>query len=103
MNLDDVDDAPISSTKRGGGMAPPFETGSSSSGGLYPCSICNRTFASDRIQQHEDACKRAHKQRKVFDSTKQRIQGTEAAAYFRKGGKARPQPSKPQVTNRFNS
>ncbi|CAF0845417.1 unnamed protein product [Adineta ricciae] len=96
-SYDDLDDAPIGSTKRGGGMAPPFETGSSSSAGLYPCSICNRTFASDRIQQHEDACKRAHKQRKVFDSTKQRVQGTEAAAFFRKGGKGRSQPSKPQI------
>jgi len=37
----------------------------------------------------------------VFDSTKQRIQGTEAAAFYRKGkvggGKGRNEPSKPQV------
>lgn len=94
---DDFDDAPVAPTKRGGGGGggpPPFETGST--GGLYPCSICNRTFASDRIQQHEDACKRSHKQRKVFDSTKQRVQGTEAAAFLRKT-KGKAQPSRPQV------
>ncbi|UJR10266.1 hypothetical protein I4U23_014474 [Adineta vaga] len=98
-SYNDSDDIPISSNKRsgggGGGGPAPFENSSSSAAGLYPCSICNRSFASDRIQQHEEACKRAHKQRKVFDSTKQRIQGTEAASYFRKG-KGRTQPSKPQ-------
>ncbi len=61
--------------------------------------MCNRKFASDRIQQHEAACIKASKQRRVFDSTKQRLEGTEAATYFRKGkgGKARNEPAKPQV------
>jgi hypothetical protein len=102
-NLDEFDDAPVSSTKRGGGGGGgggAFAGGSSSGvTGLYPCSICHRSFASDRIQHHEEACKKAHKERRVFDSTKQRLQGTEAAAYFRKGkgGKGRSEPAKPEV------
>jgi len=100
---DEYDDPPISSTKRGGGGggANAFPTGGSSgASGLYPCSVCNRSFASDRIQQHEEACKKANKTRRVFDSTKQRLQGTEAATYFRKGGKntkARPEPQVNQI------
>ncbi len=103
--LDEYDDIPTSTSKRGGGGnggggGVPFQnSGSSGSGGLYPCSVCNRRFASDRIQQHEAACMKASKQRRVFDSTKQRLEGTEAASYFRKGkgGKARNEPVKPQV------
>ena len=82
----------------GGGGGVTFQNnGSSSNGGLYPCSICNRTFASDRIQQHEAACMRANKQRRVFDSTKQRLQGTEAGSFYRKGKPSRNAPAKPPV------
>ncbi|CAF3845634.1 unnamed protein product [Rotaria sordida] len=103
-SYDESDDVPISSTKRGGGggggSKAAFASSTSGAAGLYPCSVCNRTFASDRIQQHEEACKIAHKQRRVFDSTKQRLQGTEAATYFRKGkGGKGPNPSaKPQIS-----
>jgi hypothetical protein len=98
-NLDEHEDVPISSSKRGGGGAALANNSSSGVTGLYPCSICHRSFANDRIQQHEEACKKANKERRVFDSTKQRLQGTEAAAYFRKGKgvKGRPEPAKPQV------
>lgn len=102
-SYDDYEAAPISSSKKGGGSggggANAFPTGGSSgASGLYPCSICNRSFASDRIEQHEEACKKANKSRRVFDSTKQRLQGTEAATYFRKGkgAKARPEPQVPK-------
>ncbi|CAF0826318.1 unnamed protein product [Rotaria sordida] len=96
-SYDDYDDTPINySTRRGGGDTTFQNSGSSGSGGLYPCSMCNRTFASDRIQQHEVACMKAQKQRRVFDSTKQRLQGTEAASYYRKG-KGRNEPAKPQI------
>ena len=102
---DEYGDTPVSSTKRGGGAAAFSGSGGSSGGasGLYPCSICNRTFASDRIQKHEAACVTASKQRRVFDSTKQRLEGTEAVAYFRKGkgGKGRPEPQKYQVMDRI--
>lgn len=107
---DDYDDTPLNNPKRGGGgssmggVAAYPSNGSSGSAGLYPCSVCNRTFASDRIQQHEAACMKAHKQRRVFDSTKQRVEGTEAAAYFRKakGGRGRNEPAKPQVKAIFD-
>ena len=101
---DDYDDPPASSTKRGGGGAAFSGNGGlSGASGLYPCSICNRTFASDRIQKHEAACVKASKQRRVFDSTKQRLEGTEAVAYFRKGkgGKGRPETQKFQVSGRI--
>lgn len=98
------EDIPINNPKRGGAnggmpVAAYANNGSSGSGGLYPCSVCNRTFTSDRIEQHEAACAKSNKQRRVFDSTKQRIQGTEAASFFRKGkgGKGRNEPAKPQV------
>ena len=105
----DDDDLPLSNSKRGGGnggmpSAAYSTNGSSGSAGLYPCSVCNRTFASDRIQQHEVACSKAHKKRRVFDSTKKRIEGTEAASFFRKGkdGRSRNEPAKPQVKVIFN-
>lgn len=109
------DDVPISSSKRGGGGGAfggggnngAFGGGGSNAAfgnataaaGLYPCSICNRHFASDRIEQHEEACRKASKARRVFDSTKQRLQGTEAAAFYRKskGGKTSSQAIKPTV------
>jgi len=48
-----------------------------------PCPNCGRGFASNRIQQHHTICVRnQQKKRKVFDSTKHRIQGTEAAKFF---------------------
>ena len=51
---------------------------------IVPCPNCGRGFASNRIQQHHTICVRnQHKKRKVFDSTKHRIQGTEAAKFFR--------------------
>jgi len=110
---DDFDDAPVSSSTRGGGGGAAFQnsgpSGDGGGGGLYPCSVCNRRFASDRIEKHEAACVKANKQRRVFDTTKHRLEGTEAAAYFGKGkgGKGRNEPAKPQVKvtsyNQFNS
>ena len=95
--LDDYDDTPISSSVRRSGGGSVFQNSNSSGGaGLYPCSVCNRSFASDRIQQHEAACVKSHKQRRIFDSTKQRLQGTEAASFYRKG-KGRNEPVKSQV------
>ena len=54
-------------------------SGSSVKDGLVSCSLCNRFFASDRVETHEKICaKTKNKQRKVFDITKMRVQGTEA-------------------------
>lgn len=57
-----------------------------------PCRYCGRKFAQDRIDKHEDACATASKKRRVFNSTKQRLAGTEAEGYARRVSK---QPAKP--------
>ncbi|XP_023217608.1 zinc finger C2HC domain-containing protein 1A-like [Centruroides sculpturatus] len=45
---------------------------------LKPCSICGRTFRPDALERHEGICKKTSlKKRKVFDSSKQRAEGTE--------------------------
>lgn len=60
------------------------------------CAYCHRRFASDRIAQHESICARmSTKKKKVFDSSKQRLQGTEAAAYARKAAQYQPERPKP--------
>jgi hypothetical protein len=49
--------------------------------GLEQCHVCSRRFAPDRIKKHTIACQIANKKRKVFDSLKMRVAGTEAASY----------------------
>lgn len=61
-----------------------FSTGPSAGGkdGLIACSLCGRSFASDRIEKHEGICaKTKTKKRKVFDITKMRVKGTEAESF----------------------
>ncbi|GAB0096370.1 Zinc finger C2HC domain-containing protein [Sergentomyia squamirostris] len=55
--------------------------------GLTECKICGRYFAEERIEKHIVICaKVSSKKRKIFDSTKHRVQGTEAEKYvLRKG------------------
>ncbi|XP_065191404.1 zinc finger C2HC domain-containing protein 1A-like isoform X1 [Sycon ciliatum] len=56
----------------------------------YPCGICGRTFYPEVLARHQGICqKSAAKKRKVFDSRKARIQGTDmekamVEAQFRK-------------------
>ena len=64
---------------------------------LAPCYNCGRSFAVGRLAKHEAVCnKSGHKQRKVFDSTKMRTQGTEAAQFNRKRAGKAPDPPKPK-------
>nr|XP_022328325.1 zinc finger C2HC domain-containing protein 1A-like isoform X3 [Crassostrea virginica] len=43
-----------------------------------PCRQCGRQFVPESLAKHEPSCiKAAHKKRKVFDSSKQRSEGTE--------------------------
>ncbi|KAJ9594619.1 hypothetical protein L9F63_027399, partial [Diploptera punctata] len=50
---------------------------------LLPCTICNRTFKPETLEKHGKICeKNATKKRKTFDSSKQRIQGTELAEFL---------------------
>merc|ERR1712183_147042 len=52
--------------------------------GLKACKNCGRNFADDRIEKHEEIClKTAAKKRKVFDMTKARVKGTDAAKYVK--------------------
>lgn len=49
---------------------------------LSPCTICGRTFNPTTLKKHIRICeKTATKKRKVFDSSKQRREGTDLASY----------------------
>ncbi|XP_070503613.1 zinc finger C2HC domain-containing protein 1C isoform X2 [Chironomus tepperi] len=53
--------------------------------GLIRCSICKRNFAEDRIEKHQVICQKMKtKKRKIYDSSKKRVQGTEAETYNKK-------------------
>ncbi|VVC34396.1 Hypothetical protein CINCED_3A018987 [Cinara cedri] len=50
---------------------------------LLPCLICNRSFRPTLLPRHSAICQKNAKKRKVpFDSSKQRIKGTEMAAFL---------------------
>lgn len=49
---------------------------------LSPCAICGRTFNPITLKKHVRICeKTASKKRKVFDSSRQRREGTDLASY----------------------
>jgi len=49
-----------------------------------PCHVCGRLFAKERISTHENICMRTHnKKRRVFNSQKQRLKGTEIPIHIR--------------------
>ncbi|XP_055836762.1 uncharacterized protein LOC129905330 isoform X2 [Episyrphus balteatus] len=49
---------------------------------LIPCPTCNRTFIRQTLEKHIGICeKMAIKKRKIFDSSRQRREGTELASY----------------------
>merc|ERR1712066_494095 len=53
---------------------------------LVSCKHCARNFADDRIEKHEEICIKTMakaKKRKVFDMTKARVKGTDAAKYVK--------------------
>ena len=81
--------APRPPASRSGPASKSFSP--SSNADLAECKICGRNFAKDRLEVHEKICsKTTQKKRKVFDPTKQRVKGTEAEQYLRKG---KPQPT----------
>nr|XP_022916441.1 uncharacterized protein LOC111426236 isoform X2 [Onthophagus taurus] len=52
---------------------------------LVPCAICSRTFLPASLLKHSKVCeKNARKKRKIFDSLKQRIEGTDLAEFHQK-------------------
>ncbi|KAK5641223.1 hypothetical protein RI129_009770 [Pyrocoelia pectoralis] len=51
-------------------------------GELIPCEICGRTFLEAPLAKHRKVCERnVSKQRRVFDSQKQRVEGTDFAPF----------------------
>ncbi|XP_063705457.1 zinc finger C2HC domain-containing protein 1C [Culicoides brevitarsis] len=75
-------------------FAPPPE-------GMVQCSICGRNFLEERIAKHETICsKAAAKKRKVFDSTKARVAGTEAEVYVKKANKAKTKAIEQKVASK---
>ena len=66
---------------------------------LRECPNCGRNFAADRLQKLVAVCAKSDKKRKVFDSTKMRVQGTEAAAFVPSKKKAASVPVKPPKNN----
>ncbi|XP_065091655.1 zinc finger C2HC domain-containing protein 1C isoform X2 [Ochlerotatus camptorhynchus] len=53
--------------------------------GLARCTICGRNFAEDRIAKHREICQKTKtKKRKVYDTTKHRVLGTDAENYVLK-------------------
>ncbi|KAH8234480.1 hypothetical protein KR038_011921 [Drosophila bunnanda] len=54
---------------------------SQSSGDLTPCPCCSRTFNLDALRKHIVICEKTSKKRKVFDSSRQRRDGTALSTY----------------------
>lgn len=74
--------------------APPPPADDDGDDDRVQCAYCRRKFASDRIEKHEVICARmSSKKKRVFDASKQRLQGTEAAQYANKAKNA-PEPKK---------
>lgn len=66
---------------------------------LVPCGNCGRNFAADRLSKHMKICQKiGSKPKKVFDSTRARIQGTEAASFQRMR-----KPDPPKKKNNWRS
>ncbi|XP_074656486.1 zinc finger C2HC domain-containing protein 1A-like isoform X2 [Tubulanus polymorphus] len=59
-------------------MADYDDDGGGSAAVTVPCGICGRSFFPDALRRHEPICAKSQaKKRKVFDSGKQRSQGTD--------------------------
>ena len=82
-------------SKRQTPSAPPPAYDDDPNDDRVACSICGRKFAPDRIEAHEKACKAsASRKKRVFDSSKMRVQGTDAAQFQ---GMSRDEPKKKKV------
>jgi len=69
---------------------------------LVACKNCGRNFAEDRIEKHEEICMKTamkSKKRKVFDMTKARVKGTDAAKYVRSAAQLKNMEAKEQKKN----
>ena len=60
---------------------------------LTPCYICGRTFLPAPLTKHVQVCERnATKKRKVFNSLKQRVEGTDLAPFHQRSYLKREDP-----------
>ncbi|XP_066534745.1 zinc finger C2HC domain-containing protein 1A isoform X2 [Hoplias malabaricus] len=72
-----------------------FDDSPPTSEDLLPCKICGRSFFSKVLKKHVPICqKSAVKKRKVFDSSRQRAEGTDISTV--KPLKPKPEPPKKQ-------
>ncbi|CAH1637569.1 unnamed protein product [Spodoptera littoralis] len=90
-----VGGAAASSARRG--AAAPALSGAASGAA---CTVCGRHFAPDRIEKHQEICRKAHaKKRKPFDALKHRLAGTEAEPFI---NKLRKGPANPASSTKVN-
>jgi hypothetical protein len=107
--VDESDEMPISGGGGGGGegmyaaldempigKGAPMDAGATASNQkLVPCGVCNRKFAADRLASHAKICKKVtNKTRKVYNTAKMRVGGTEASEFQRGAKKAQKEADK---------
>lgn len=63
------------------GMPIPIPEHPPSSSELTPCPNCSRTFNVNALRKHIVVCEKMSKKRKVFDSSRQRREGTSLSTY----------------------
>ncbi|XP_050526559.1 zinc finger C2HC domain-containing protein 1C-like [Daktulosphaira vitifoliae] len=67
--------------------------------GMERCPYCSRDFNSERIEKHKTVCLQTQKKkRKVFDMTKQRLEGTDAKEFI---NSAKSKASVPKKKNNW--
>ena len=57
---------------------------------MAQCKVCGRSFAEDRLDKHQKACKKANKPRKQFNTTAHRIAGSGAEKFQHKAKQNKP-------------
>ena len=71
---------------------------------MEPCNVCGRKFNPVSLEKHTPICERAAvKKRKVFDSAKQRIKGTELAEFLPKQHQTTASMSNNNNVDSYNS
>ncbi|KAM4690546.1 zinc finger C2HC domain-containing protein 1C [Rhinophrynus dorsalis] len=64
---------------------------------LVPCELCGRNFTVQRLEKHTQVCEKMQSsKRKVFDSSKARVKGTDLEQYLQTKGRTQPTVSKVQ-------
>lgn len=63
------------------GMPIPIPEQAQSGAELTPCPNCSRTFNVNALRKHVVVCEKMSKKRKVFDSSRQRREGTSLSTY----------------------